>query len=61
MIQTTPAPDRYTRFSCPNPRCVWFNQPGEGTITHRSWTGTHSRSNGCVHRMRPGSPEREAP
>src|SRR3989440_6979844 len=41
MIQTTPAPDRYTRFSCPNPRCVWFNQPGEGNITHRSWTGTH--------------------
>ena len=41
MIQTTPAPDRSTRFSCPNPRCVWFNQPGAGTITHRSWTGTH--------------------
>jgi hypothetical protein len=41
MIQTTPAPDSYTRFSCPNPRCVWFNQPGEGNITHRSWTGTH--------------------
>jgi IS1 family transposase len=20
---------------------VWFNQPGEGNITHRSWTGTH--------------------
>ena len=43
MIQTTPAPDRYTRFSCPNPRCVWFNQPGAGTITHRSWTGTHKQ------------------
>jgi IS1 family transposase len=41
MIQTTSAPDRYTRFSCPNPRCVWFNQPGEGNLTHRSWTGTH--------------------
>jgi IS1 family transposase len=41
MIQTTSAPDRYTRFSCPNPRCVWFNQPSEGNITHRSWTGTH--------------------
>jgi IS1 family transposase len=41
MIQMTPAPDRYIRFSCPNPRCVWFNQPGEGNITHRSWTGTH--------------------
>jgi IS1 family transposase len=43
MIQTTPAPDRYTRFSCPNPRCVWFNQPGAGNITHRSWTGTHKQ------------------
>jgi hypothetical protein len=43
MIQTTPAPDRYTRFSCPNPRCVWFNQPGEGNITHRSWTGPHKQ------------------
>ena len=43
MIQTTPAPDRYTRFSCPNPRCVWFNQPGAGHITHRSWTGTHKQ------------------
>lgn len=41
MIQTTPAPDSYTRFSCPNPRCVWCNQPGEGHITHRSWPGIH--------------------
>jgi hypothetical protein len=40
-MQMTPAPDRYTRFSCPNPRCVWFNQPGAGNITHRSWTGIH--------------------
>jgi hypothetical protein len=40
MIQTTPAPDRYTRFSCPHPRCAWFNQPGKGHVTHRSWTGT---------------------
>jgi hypothetical protein len=40
MIQTTPAQDKYRRFSCPNPRCVWFNQPGKGNITHRSWTGT---------------------
>ena len=40
MIQTTPAQDRYTRFSCPNPRCAWFNQPGKGHGTHRSWTGT---------------------
>src|SRR4029453_5692409 len=21
--------------------CGWFNQPGEGNITPRSWTGTH--------------------
>jgi hypothetical protein len=43
MIQTTPAPDRSTRFACPNPRCVWCNQPGEGTITPRSWTGPHQQ------------------
>jgi len=39
MIQTTPAQERYTRFSCPNPQCVRFNHPGEGNIAHRSWTG----------------------
>src|SRR5262245_22616498 len=44
MIQTTPAPDSYTRFSCPNPRCVWCHQPGEGNLTHRSWTGIHQHS-----------------
>ena len=41
MILTTPAPERYTRFSCPNPHCAQFNRPGEGNIVHRSWTGTH--------------------
>jgi hypothetical protein len=41
MISTTPAPERYTRFSCPNPHCARFNHPGEGNIVHRSWTGTH--------------------
>src|SRR4029453_10773897 len=41
MIPTTPAPERYTRFSCPNPQCARFNRPGEGNIAHRSWTGTH--------------------
>jgi hypothetical protein len=41
MMQTTPAQERYTRFACPNPRCAWFNRPGEGHLTHRSWTGTH--------------------
>ena len=41
MIPTTPAPERYRRFSCPNPQCARFNRPGEGNIAHRSWTGTH--------------------
>lgn len=41
MTLTTPVQERYTRFSCPNPQCAQFNRPGEGTIAHRSWTGTH--------------------
>jgi IS1 family transposase len=41
MIPTTPAQERYMRFSCPNPQCARFNRPGEGNIGHRSWTGTH--------------------
>jgi hypothetical protein len=41
MTLTTPAPERYSRFSCPNPHCARFNRPGEGNIAHRSWTGTH--------------------
>ena len=52
MILTTPAQERYTRFSCPNPACTWFNRAGEGNITHRSWTGKHKhverlRCTGC--------------
>jgi IS1 family transposase len=43
MIPTTPAQDRYTRFSCPNPDCRLFNQPSTGTIVHRSWTGKHKQ------------------
>lgn len=43
MIQTTPVPERYTRFSCPNPQCPKFNRPGEGNIAHRAWTGTHKQ------------------
>jgi len=39
MTLTTPAPERYTRFSCPNPHCARCNRPGEGNIAHRSWTG----------------------
>jgi len=41
MISTTPAPESYTRFSCPNPQGALFKRPGAGNITHRSWTGTH--------------------
>ena len=41
MISTTPAQERYTRFSCPNPQCLYFNRPGEGHIVHRAWTGKH--------------------
>jgi IS1 family transposase len=55
MIQTTPAPDRYTRFSCPNPRCAWFNQPGKGHVTHRSWTGTRKH----IERLRCTACDRE--
>lgn len=39
MIPTTPAQERYIRFSCPNPHCVQFNRSGTGNIAHRSWTG----------------------
>ena len=42
MTQTTPAQQRYPRFSCPNPQCPCFNRPGTGNIIHRSWTGTHT-------------------
>src|SRR5215468_5925628 len=55
MIQTTPAQDRYTRFSCPNPRCAWFNQPGKGNVTHRSWTGTRKH----IERLRCTACDRE--
>jgi hypothetical protein len=39
MTLTTPAQERYTRFSCPNPPCARFNRPGTDNIVHRSWTG----------------------
>ena len=42
MTPTTPAQERYTRFSCPHPHCARCNRPGEGNIAHRSWTGTHT-------------------
>ena len=41
MTLTTPAQERYTRFSCPNPHCAQFNRPGADNIAHRSWTGRH--------------------
>ena len=41
MTLTTPAQERYTRFSCPNPQCALFNRPGAGNIAPRSWTGAH--------------------
>ena len=41
MSPTTPAPERSTRFSCPNPQCARFNRPGDGNSVHRSWTGKH--------------------
>lgn len=55
MISTTPAPERYTRFSCPNPPCARFNRPGEGNIAHRSWTGTHKH----IERLRCTACDRE--
>ena len=42
MTLTTPAQERYTQFSCPNPHCAQFHRPGEGNIAHRSWTGMHT-------------------
>jgi len=55
MTPTTPAQDRYIQFSCPNPQCAWFNQPGEGNIAHRSWTGTHKH----IERLRCTACDRE--
>jgi len=55
MIQTTPAQERYTRFSCTNPHCARFNRPGEGNIAHRSWTGTHKH----IERLRCTTCDRE--
>ena len=41
MTLTTPAQERYIRFSCPKPQWAQFNRPGAGNIAHRSWTGAH--------------------
>lgn len=55
MTLTTPVQERYTRFSCPNPQCAQCNRPGEGNITHRSWTGTHKH----IERLRCTACDRE--
>jgi aspartate carbamoyltransferase regulatory subunit len=55
MTQTTPAQERYTRFSCPNPQCAHFNHPGAGNIVHRSWTGIHKH----IERLRCTACDRE--
>jgi IS1 family transposase len=55
MTQTTPAPQRYPRFSCPNPQCTCFNCPAAGNIVHRSWTGTHKH----IERLRCTACDRE--
>lgn len=34
-----PARDQYKGLSCPEPSCRLFNQPGQGNLRHRSWTG----------------------
>jgi aspartate carbamoyltransferase regulatory subunit len=55
MIATTPAQERYTRCSCPNPQCLDFNRPGEGHIVHRAWTGKHKH----IERLRCTACDRE--
>ena len=55
MILTTPAQERHTRFSCPNPQCPCFNRPAEGNIVHRSWTGKHKH----IERLRCTACDRE--
>jgi IS1 family transposase len=55
MISTTPAQERYTRFSCPNPPCPCFNRLGTGNIVHRSWTGKHKH----IERLRCTACDRE--
>lgn len=39
MTRFTPGEEEYTHFTCPNPFCELFNQPGSSNIVHRSWTG----------------------
>jgi hypothetical protein len=57
MIPATPAQERYTKFSCPNPACQQCNRPHGGNIVHRSWTGKHKqierRRTRCLSWSRP--------
>ena len=39
MTATPVVEVQYSRFSCPHPAGPDFNQPGQGNIRHRSWTG----------------------
>ena len=55
MTLTTPAQERYTQFSCPNPHCARFNRRGEGNIAHRSWPGMHQH----IERLRCTACDRE--
>ncbi|MCS6806505.1 MAG: hypothetical protein RMM98_15780 [Acidobacteriota bacterium] len=41
MNMPEPAPDQYNWLGCPNPMCRLFNQPGQGNIRHRAWSGKH--------------------
>ena len=55
MIPMTPAQERYTTFSCPNPDCQQFNRSNAGNIGHRSWTGKHKH----IERLRCTACDRE--
>ena len=55
MIPMTPAQERYTTFSCPNPDCQQCNRPHAGNIGHRSWPGKHKH----IERLRCTACDRE--
>ena len=55
MIPMTPAQERYTTFSCPNPDCQQFNRSNAGNSGHRSWTGKHKH----IERLRCTACDRE--
>jgi transposase-like protein len=55
MIPMTPAHERYTTFSCPNPDCQQCNRPNAGNMGHRSWPGKHQH----MERLRCSACDRE--